>query len=303
MSNKQEIKKISAWKSFTAGGAGGICAVVSGHPLDLVKVRLQTMPVPKPNQNPQFAGAFDCFKQTLQKEGFRGLYKGMGAPLVGIAPIFAISFWGFGVGKNQILAYHDNPNHKMTLTENFAAGAFSGIFTTVIMAPGERVKCLLQIQQDGGKKLYNGPVDCIKKLYAEGGIKSIYRGTLLTLFRDVPASGAYFAGYEGIKQLMTPKGQDTSQLSIASVLVAGGTAGCLNWGLAIIPDGVKSRFQTAPTGKYNGMKDVIVDILKNEGFRGMYRGFAPVMLRAFPANACCFLGYEGAMKFLNYVSP
>ena len=36
------------------------------------------------------------------------------------------------------------------------------------MAPGERIKCLLQIQQDGGKKLYNGPMDCAKKLYREG---------------------------------------------------------------------------------------------------------------------------------------
>jgi solute carrier family 25 carnitine/acylcarnitine transporter 20/29 len=31
----------------------------------------------------------------------------------------------------------------------------------------------------------------------------------------------------------------------------------------------------------------------------MYRGFGAVMLRAFPANAACFLGYETAKKLLN----
>jgi solute carrier family 25 carnitine/acylcarnitine transporter 20/29 len=33
----------------------------------------------------------------------------------------------------------------LTLTQLFLAGAFSGIFTTSIMAPGERIKCLLQV--------------------------------------------------------------------------------------------------------------------------------------------------------------
>jgi solute carrier family 25 carnitine/acylcarnitine transporter 20/29 len=29
------------------------------------------------------------------------------------------------------------------------------------------------------------------------------------------------------------------------------------------------------------------------------RGFTPVMLRAFPSNAACFLGYEMAIKALD----
>lgn len=65
----------------------------------------------------------------------------------------------------------------------FLAGAFSGIFTTSVMAPGERIKCLLQVQQGGGEQKYNGMVDCAKKLYKEGGIRSIYKGSLATLLR------------------------------------------------------------------------------------------------------------------------
>jgi len=296
-------KKIAPWKDFIAGGVGGVCAIGSGHPLDTIKVRLQTMPVPKPGEKPAFTGTFDCLKKTVSKEGVRGLYKGMAAPIVGVSPIFAISFFGYGMGKQGIAKWHGDEKHQFTLTEHFAAGAFSGIFTTAIMAPGERIKCLLQIQQDGGKKLYNGPVDCAKKLYKEGGIRSVYKGTVLTLARDIPASGMYFAGYEGVKHLMTPAGSDPNKLSIGSILVAGGIAGCLNWGAAIMPDVLKSRYQTAPAGKYSGVRDVFVDVMKTEGIRGMYRGFVPVMLRAFPANACCFLGYEGAIKALNYLSP
>lgn len=49
--------------------------------------------------------------------------------------------------------------------------------------PGERIKCLLQVQQGTGEVKYNGMVDCAKKLYAEGGIRSIYKGSLATLLR------------------------------------------------------------------------------------------------------------------------
>lgn len=106
----------------------------------------------------------------------------MGAPLSGVAPIFAISFFGYSVGKKL---QQSVPDEKLTTAQLFYAGAFSGIFTTVIMAPGERIKCLLQIQHGDAKPKYNGPVDCGKQLYREGGIRSIYKGTCATLLRGM----------------------------------------------------------------------------------------------------------------------
>lgn len=67
----------------------------------------------------------------------------MGAPIAGVAPIFAISFFGFGVGKRLLQAGDDD---VLTPLQLFYAGAFSGVFTTSIMAPGERVKVLLQVK-------------------------------------------------------------------------------------------------------------------------------------------------------------
>jgi len=87
-------------KSFVAGGAGGMSAVLSGHPFDTIKVRLQTMPMPKLGERPMYTGMWDCVAKTVKYEGvFKGLYKGMGAPLVGVTPIFALSFFGNDFGK------------------------------------------------------------------------------------------------------------------------------------------------------------------------------------------------------------
>ena len=62
-------RKVSPIKEFIAGGFGGICLVATGHPLDTIKVRLQTMPKPAPGQAPMYAGTFDCAKKTVTREG------------------------------------------------------------------------------------------------------------------------------------------------------------------------------------------------------------------------------------------
>lgn len=54
---------------------------------------------------------------------------------------------------------------------------------------------------------------------------------------------------------------------------------------------------------YKGVVDVFRHLMKEEGIRAMYKGAVPVMLRAFPANACCFMGYEVALKGINYILP
>jgi solute carrier family 25 carnitine/acylcarnitine transporter 20/29 len=56
------------------------------QPFDLVKVRLQTT-------EGIYKSTFDCFAQTVKKDGITGLYRGMSTPLVGVTPIFAVSFW------------------------------------------------------------------------------------------------------------------------------------------------------------------------------------------------------------------
>ncbi|XP_049876407.1 congested-like trachea protein [Pectinophora gossypiella] len=293
--------KVSPPKYFLCGGFGGICTVLSGHPLDTIKVRLQTMPVPKPGEAPLYTGTFDCFTKTIRKEGFFGLYKGMSAPLTGVAPIFAISFFGFGLGKKLITGNSDLPLSKLEL---FAAGAFSGIFTTSVMAPGERIKCLLQTQQaHGGPQKYKGMVDCAKQLYLEGGIRSIYKGSVLTLCRDVPASGMYFMTYELVKENFVP--QDASnQFKLMMTIFAGGCAGIANWVVGMPADVLKSRLQSAPEGTYpGGTREVFTQLMAKEGPLALYKGVVPVMLRAFPANAACFLGFEIALKFLNWAAP
>ena len=77
--SKEEVEKevveaakssLSGLRSLTAGGVGGVCAVIVGHPFDLVKVRLQTA------EKGVYSSAMDVVRKTLAREG----------PRVGFAP-------------------------------------------------------------------------------------------------------------------------------------------------------------------------------------------------------------------------
>ncbi|KAH7698758.1 Protein DIF-1 [Aphelenchoides avenae] len=288
------------FKNFIAGGVGGTCTVIVGHPFDTVKVRLQTQPTPKPGEKPIFTGALDCVKKTVSKEGFFALYKGMAAPIVGVTPLFAVFFGGCAVGR---WIQQKHPGQELTFVQNGFAGALAGVFTTIVMVPGERIKCLLQVQSMGHTGTnYKGPLDVVKSLWREGGIRSIYRGTGATLLRDIPASAAYLSVYEFLKKKFA--GQHAGdKLSPGATLMAGGIAGMANWAVCIPADVLKSRLQTAPEGKYpDGIRGVFREIMRTEGWRALFRGFAPVMLRAFPANAACFFGLELTLSLFRKFS-
>ncbi|KAK4937205.1 carnitine transporter [Elasticomyces elasticus] len=306
---KEEAKEtvkgaVSGLRSLAAGGVGGICAVVVGHPFDLVKVRLQTA------EKGVYSGALDVVRKTIAREGLaRGLYAGVSAPLVGVTPMFAVSFWGYDMGKQLVNTFSTVPvvnnTPQYSIGQISAAGFFSAIPMTLITAPFERVKVLLQIQGQkdlapGEKPKYNGGVDVVRQLYKEGGIRSVFRGSAMTLARDGPGSAAYFAVYEYVKRSLSPKdanGNATGELSLPAVMAAGGAAGVAMW-IPVFPvDTIKSRIQTAeghPT-----ISGVIGSLYRSGGIKAFFPGFGPALARAVPANAATFVGVELAHKAMD----
>lgn len=67
-------------------------------------------------------------------------------------------------------------------------------------------------------------------------------------------------------------------------------AGQIGWIASIAPDTVKSKIQTSE--KKLSFASVVKDIYSNRGLRGFFMGVEVAVLRAFPANAALFVGYE-----------
>lgn len=281
---------MEGFKSFVSGGIGGMTLTLVGYPLDTIKVQLQTAAPGK------FTGTMDCAKQTLARDGFFGLYRGVAAPLLGISPTFAVYFWGFDKGKDIARSIEGKgPDETLSVAGTCFAGGFSAIPGTAAMVPSDRIKVIMQMQVTEGGGKYNGPLDAAVGIFKEDGIRGLYKGTNATLLRDIPGSIAYYAAYELIKDAI-PGGAD----NVGKILFAGGMAGVCNWLVAVPMDTVKSRFQSAPEGTFpGGLKQVTTELIKKEGVASLYKGLAPALLRAFPANAACFLGMEVSKKAMT----
>ncbi|KAI1660696.1 mitochondrial carrier [Daldinia decipiens] len=291
----------SQLRSFAAGGFGGVCAVVVGHPFDLVKVRLQTA------DKGVYSSAIDVVRKSVARDGLkRGLYAGVSAPLVGVTPMFAVSFWGYDLGKQIVTSFSPpSPTGALSIGQISAAGFFSAIPMTAITAPFERVKVILQVQgqrlKPGEEPKYKGGLDVVRQLYREGGVRSVFRGSAATLARDGPGSAAYFAAYEYIKRRLTPRdpatGKPSGELSLMAITAAGGAAGVAMW-IPVFPvDTVKSRLQTAEGNVTIG--GVIRELYGRGGVKAFFPGFGPALARAVPANAATFLGVELAHQAMR----
>lgn len=235
------------------------------------------------------------------------MYRGVSSPLLAVTPAFAISFWSCDLAKSFLVDYEHKRRQQHAQTNTFMvtkddlsvaqvamAGGFSGLPLACVIGPSERIKCLMQVD----KAKYTGFANCAKQLYLEGGMASIFRGTGSAVLRDVPGNAAYFAMYEGLKRQLCLL-EDRTTPSTPSILFAGGMAGVANWVVAIPFDVVKSRWQTAPNGKYRNLVDVLQKTLQQEGVSALFRGLTPALLRAFPANAACLLGVEKARSFFD----
>lgn len=276
-----------------AGLFGGCAGVLVGHPFDTVKVKLQTQDF----RNPRYSGTFDCFKKTIHQNGVRGLYRGIASPLAGVGGINAVIF---GVQGYTNKLFPD----QNALSSHFYAGMCAGFAQSFICSPVELTKTLLQIQSDkGGPAKYRGSFDCLRQIYKQHGIRGIFKGQLVTIFRETPAFGVYFTSFEFFSRL-TSGAQTSADAGSGSILLSGGLAGMSSWFMSYPVDVIKSRLQSDGAfgaAKYTGIYDCLKKSVNEEGYRVLFRGLNSTMIRAFPTNAATFFVVSYVTKLmLNY---
>ena len=90
-------------------------------------------------------------------------------------------------------------------------------------------------------------------------------------------------------------GANSADIANATV-IAGACAGVAGWAIAIPFDVIKNRHQAVNSGSIYSTIDTL---WRNAGINGFYRGAIPILVRAIPANAAAFLGYETAISVIT----
>lgn len=215
--------------------------------------------------------ALQCTKALLKGGTLSTAYRGVGAPLGGIAAVNAIVFGAYGNTRRAL----PNPH---SLTTHATAGAAAGMLQSFACAPVELVKTRQQLSKPGDG-MPSGAWAGARHIIRTGGFKALFRGLCVTIARDSPAFAIYFTSYEAMMR---------GDQSVMKVFMAGGAAGTLSWVVLYPIDVVKSRIQSDVVGKYAGAWDCFVQSVRTDGWRCMSRGVGAVTLRAFISNGACF---------------
>lgn len=299
--SRANARRLSPTRNLIAGSIGGMFSCVAGQPLDMVKVRLQVISNVQPGQTPPFKGPLDCLAKIIKADGLRGLYRGMFAPILIATPGSAVAFCSLSLGKRLQL---DNPEQEPTLVQYMKAGVFCGFCCAFLFAPAERIKCLLQVEKSPGVTKKIGPFGILKDIFRSEGFRGVFKGLGVTMLRDMCGNGMWYLTYESIQKALRPIDGTRDNVTMTSIVIAGGTAGLVFWGVAYPADVIKTRYQVAPVGSYpRGGRDILKIVLQNEGFKALYRGFVPGLVRAPIVHIALFSGYEFTLKTLNTFFP
>ncbi|KZT69708.1 mitochondrial carrier [Daedalea quercina L-15889] len=283
---------VQTTNELLAGSFGGAAQVLVGQPLDTIKTRAQIAP------RGMFKGPMDILVQTVRKEGFFALYKGMASPLVGIAGVNSLLFAAYGVSKRII-----SPFPQLSLKEIAAAGALAGVANAILASPVEMFKVRMQGQygMPGDKRLRA----VMNEMWREWGFrKGVMRGYWVTVAREVPAYAGFYTAFEFSKRKFVQRYGD--QIPVWALLASGSTGGIAYW-LACYPlDVVKSRIQlrdTPPTGTpVQYIARELKAIVTESGWIGLFRGLSPSLLRSIPAAASTFAAFELTREYLREVT-
>ncbi|KAJ1819970.1 hypothetical protein LPJ56_003538, partial [Coemansia sp. RSA 2599] len=169
------------------------------------------------------------------------------------------------------------------------AGAGAGCVSSVVTCPLDVVKTRLQYQGVlqtrfkgvEGYRPYGGTCDTLKRIFAEEGIRGLYRGLAPMLMGYLPTWGIYFAAYEGLKRDIPRywgrRDPEPATVHVLSAMGAGATTSLLTNPIWVL----KSRFMTQSIYteyRYKSMWHAVKVIKRTEGLAGFYKGLGSSLL-------------------------
>ncbi|GMY30492.1 mitochondrial adenine nucleotide transporter ADNT1-like [Fagus crenata] len=203
------------------------------------------------------------------------------------------------------------PSHALlSICKSLVAGGVAGGVSRSAVAPLERLKILLQVQNSHSVK-YNGTIQGLKYIWNTEGFRGMFKGNGTNCARIVPNSAVKFYSYEqaskGILWLYRQQpGNEEAQLTPLLRLGAGACAGIIAMSATYPMDMVRGRLTVQTEGspcQYRGIFHALSTILREEGPRALYRGWLPSVIGVVPYVGLNFAVYESLKDWLIQTKP
>lgn len=196
---------------------------------------------------------------------------------------------------------------KKSFLTDFLIGGVSAAVSKTAVAPIERVKLLLQVQ-DAQKTIrpedrYNGIGDCFTRVYREQGFASFWRGNLANVVRYFPTQALNFAFKDTYKKYLNPYNPKKEPVKFfMGNMASGGAAGATSLMFVYPLDFARTRL-AADVGQgkereFTGLIDCLKKIFAKDGPIGLYRGFGISVVGIIAYRAAYFGMFDTGKAFM-----
>ncbi|KAK0501837.1 carnitine/acyl carnitine carrier [Armillaria luteobubalina] len=178
---------------------------------------------------------------------------------------------------------------------DFLAGTISGIAGLVVGYPFDTVKVRFQNPEMTGK--YRSTMHALGTIIKEERFIGLYKGITSPLATAALMNGLVFASYRFFMKIQLEN--NSSIPTLAQITLAGAGSGIVSSIVTTPTELIKIRQQSllVPSSPY----EVILDILRKNGIRGLYRGMTATALRDLGYGSY-FFAYEATSRFFTSTS-
>jgi len=277
---------------FLAGGISGAVSKTATAPIERVKLVIQTQDAnPKiiSGEVARYTGMGDAFTRITKEQGFKAFWRGNATNIIRYFPTQAFNLAFKDTIKKSFPKYDQNTQFWSFFATQLASGGAAGAASLTIVYPLDYARTRLASDVGGGKKQFNGLVDCLTKTAkGPGGFMSLYNGYGPSVAGIIAYRGAQF-GLNDTIMAFNPYAKEQGLVAVLSKFAIAQVAVTAS-GLVAYPfDTVRRRLQMQsdkPVEEqlYKGTMDCGVKIIKDEGFGGMYKGALANIFRGVGAS-------------------
>ncbi|KAF9181721.1 hypothetical protein BGZ51_001184 [Haplosporangium sp. Z 767] len=272
----------------------------------------------KAAQERYFYGTWDGVKKIVRYEGATSLWRGLSPTVAMSIPATVIYFVGYDYLKDVLSEQALTASPGLALGQAsfindyrdslapLAAGGFARTVAATVISPLELFRTRMQsVHTDtkGNSGLFRGVSQGIVAMVRSEGVLSLWRGLAPTLWRDVPFSAIYWMGYENIKKRLVVWDSQRAnpvlnefEIAFSSGALSGMTAAILTTPF----DVAKTRRQVdLMQPHHTRMASLMKAIVREEGFRGLWRGLTARVAKVAPSCAIMISSYEIGKKALS----
>lgn len=259
---------------------GAVCIT---HPLDLLKVHLQTQT--KGN------GLLKLAKSTVKHNGVRSLYSGLSASLARQATYSTVRFGTYDLLKNNFTEEGKVPSFPMKLLYAGVGGVFGAFAGNPCDVVNVRMQDDVRIAE-AGRRNYRNIFHGVYEIRRTEGVGRLWRGVGANCSRAILMNIGQVAFYNQAKQFLLRQGiiNDNMYGHLLSSAIAGTAATVITQPFDVL----KTRMMQS--NKYKNLLSCGMDTAKEGGPKALFKGFVPAWLRLLPQTILTFVFLEQLRK-------